>query len=60
MAVGEGVMHEGKHVHLYNYDDAVGFNTSHTIHRLSFGEPFPGMRPNPLDGTSRIIDKGTR
>lgn len=53
-------MRDGRHIHLYNYEDAVAFNTSHTIHRLSFGEPFPGMRPNPLDGTSRIIDEGVR
>ena len=58
MAAGEGVMRDGRHIHLYNMDDAEKFNSSHTIHRLSFGDPYPGMRPNPLDGTSRIIDEG--
>lgn len=60
VAVGEGVMRDGRHVHQYNLDEAAAFNTSHTIHNLSFGEPYPGMRPNPLDGTKRIIDKGGR
>ena len=58
VAAGEGVMRDGRHVHLYNMDDAEKFNSSHTINRLSFGDPFSGMRPNPLDGTSRIIDEG--
>lgn len=51
-------MRDGRHIHLYNMDDAEKFNSSHTINQLSFGDPYPGMRPNPLDGTSRIIDEG--
>lgn len=51
-------MSDGRHVHQYNMEEAKGFNTSHKIHTLSFGEPYPGMRPNPLDGTGRIIDEG--
>lgn len=58
MAAGEGVMRDGKHIHLYTMEHALGFNTSHTINRLWFGEPYPGMKPNPLDQTSRIIDEG--
>ncbi|CAN0202030.1 unnamed protein product [Ectocarpus sp. 12 AP-2014] len=57
VATGEGVMREGRHVHLYTLEQAVGFNTSHSINLLSFGEPYPGMKPNPLDSTSRIIDE---
>ncbi|CAM9204184.1 unnamed protein product [Sphacelaria rigidula] len=57
VAAGEGVMSDGRHVHQYNMEEAKGFNTSHKIHTLSFGEPYPGMRPNPLDGTGRIIDE---
>lgn len=33
------------------------FNVSHTIHRLSFGEEFPGI-VNPLDGTSKTVQEG--
>lgn len=58
VAAGEGVMRDGRHIHLYNLDEAMGFNSSHTIHQLSFGETYPGMRPNPLDSTSRVIDEG--
>lgn len=52
-------MRDGRHVHQYSVDEASAFNSSHTVHKLSFGEPYPGMRPNPLDGTERIIDEGT-
>lgn len=58
MAAGEGVMRDGRHMHLYTVEQAQGFNSSHTINKLSFGEPYPGMKPNPLDSTSRIIDEG--
>ena len=58
MAAGEGMMREGRHIHLYTTEQAQGFNTSHTINQLSFGDPFPGMKPNPLDRSSRIIDEG--
>ncbi|CAN0190766.1 unnamed protein product [Scytosiphon promiscuus] len=56
VAAGEGVMRDGRHIHLYTMETAQRFNTSHSINHLSFGEPYPGMKPNPLDGTSRIID----
>lgn len=58
MAAGEGVMRNGKHIHLFSMDDAESFNSSHTVHQLSFGDSFPGMQANPLDGMSRIIDEG--
>lgn len=58
MAAGEGVMRDGRHVHQYNLEEAEAFNASHTIHSLSFGKEYPGMRPNPLDATSKIIDEG--
>jgi len=35
------------------YQFAGGFNLSHTIKKLTFGEEFPGMQ-NPLDGTKMI------
>lgn len=59
VAAGEGVMREGRHIHLYTMETAERFNTSHSINHLSFGEPYPGMKPNPLDNTARIIDAGT-
>jgi len=43
---------------LYHHEIGV-FNTSHTVHHLSFGDSYPGMH-NPLDGESRIwLDKET-
>lgn len=33
-------------------------NVSHIIHDLSFGPKYPGIH-NPLDGTSRIVHKGS-
>lgn len=33
-------------------------NVSHIIHELSFGPKYPGIH-NPLDGTSRIVQKGS-
>lgn len=60
VAAGEGLMREGRHIHLYTTEQAQGFNTSHTVNQLSFGDPYPGMKPNPLDSTSRIIDEGGR
>lgn len=58
MAVGQGIMRDGRHVHQYNLEEAEAFNTSHTIHHLFFGESPPGMRANPLDNITRIIDEG--
>ncbi|CAM9156123.1 unnamed protein product [Chrysoparadoxa australica] len=56
MAMGESLMRDGKHIHLFNIDEANTFNISHTIHHLSFGESYPGMN-NPLDGAVRIVDE---
>ncbi|EIE27037.1 DUF1692-domain-containing protein [Coccomyxa subellipsoidea C-169] len=36
--------------------DTTGINSSHIIHRVSFGPTFPGQ-VNPLDGAERILDK---
>ena len=34
------------------------WNVTHVVNELSFGEPVPG-RENPLDGTSKVLLKGT-
>merc|ERR1719343_1929978 len=50
VALGHSVVHEGKHLHqLDHYDVAEGFNTSHQIDAVSFGEYIPGLA-SPLDG----------
>lgn len=49
MAFGESVVRDGRHVHQYDPKLAPQFNVSHTIHSLSFGDPYPYMPPNPLD-----------
>ncbi|KAK1404805.1 Endoplasmic reticulum vesicle transporter [Heracleum sosnowskyi] len=40
------------------FEGATHVNVSHVIHELSFGPKYPGIH-NPLDGTSRIIQKGS-
>jgi Endoplasmic reticulum vesicle transporter len=30
---------------------------SHTIHSMSFGDRYPNMPQNPLDGVTRIVDE---
>mmetsp|Transcript_36992 Transcript_36992/g.80847 ORF Transcript_36992/g.80847 Transcript_36992/m.80847 type:complete len:369 (+) Transcript_36992:40-1146(+) len=58
VALGKSTIKDGKHVHEFNIKDVEdGFNTSHSIHRLTFGEPAPGVE-SPLEGTSRVVLKG--
>ncbi|CAM9197181.1 unnamed protein product [Choristocarpus tenellus] len=58
VAAGEGMMRMGRHIHQYNAEEAKTFNVSHSIHQLSFGDPYPGMGwSNPLDGLERVIDR---
>jgi len=49
MALGDSVVRDGRHIHQFVPSEAPGFNVSHTIHSVSFGEPYPSMPPNPLD-----------
>jgi len=51
IAVGESHLEQGKkhHHHWPEKDRALGFNTTHYISELSFGESIPGV-VNPLDG----------
>lgn len=50
IAQGESIVRDGRHIHQFNPALAPKFNVSHTIHELSFGEPYPSMPINPLDG----------
>ena len=58
VALGKSTVRDGKHVHEFNLKDVEdGFNTSHIIHRLEFGERVPGVE-SPLEGTAKIVLKG--
>jgi hypothetical protein len=50
IAQGESIVRDGRHIHQFNPALAPKFNVSHTVHSLSFGEPYPSMPVNPLDG----------
>lgn len=50
VAHGESLVRDGRHIHHFNPVTAPSFNVSHTINSISFGEPFPNMQNNPLDG----------
>merc|ERR1719502_1616579 len=59
VALGKSTIRDGKHVHEVNIRDVTdGFNTSHAIHKLSFGDPAPGVE-SPLEGTYKIVKQGS-
>lgn len=59
VALGKSTVRDGKHVHEFNVKEVSdGFNTSHSIHRLEFGERVAGMY-SPLEGTTKIVKHGT-
>jgi hypothetical protein len=58
VALGRSAIREGKHVHEFNMADVGdGFNTSHSIHSITFGDQVPGVL-SPLDGTTKIVRHG--
>jgi len=58
VALGKSTVKEGKHVHEFNMADlSDGFNTSHMIHSIAFGDQVPGQL-SPLDGTTKIVKHG--
>ena len=58
VALGKSTIRDGKHVHEFNIQDVTdGFNTSHTIHRLEFGERVSGVQ-SPLEGTAKVVKQG--
>lgn len=58
VALGKSTVRDGKHVHEFNIKEVSdGFNTSHSIHRLEFGERVAGVH-SPLEGTTKIVKHG--
>jgi len=58
VALGRSTIRDGKHVHEFNmHDVSDGFNTSHEIHAITFGDYVPGVF-SPLDGTTKIVRHG--
>lgn len=55
IAHGDSVVRDGKHIHQFNPATAPGFNVSHTINSMSFGEEYPSMPSDPLDKIVKII-----
>lgn len=59
VALGRSRLRDGKLVHEFNLRDVSdGFNTSHTIHSITFGDSVPGVF-SPLDGTTKTVMHGT-
>ncbi|ETO10224.1 Endoplasmic reticulum-Golgi intermediate compartment protein [Reticulomyxa filosa] len=54
LALGAAHNINGRHVHQFVLSDIPKFNCSHTIHHLSFGDPFP-QQVFPLNGISHVI-----
>merc|ERR1719327_798378 len=59
VALGKAKVFNGKLIHVFNFSDAQekGFNTSHHIHHLTFGEQVHDMKPT-LAGTAKIVNHG--
>jgi len=58
VALGHSTVREGKMVHEFNVNDiGDGFNTSHEIHAIAFGDTVPGVL-SPLDGTTKVVKHG--
>eukprot|EP00927_Polykrikos_kofoidii_P007444 TRINITY_DN13056_c0_g1_i1.p1 TRINITY_DN13056_c0_g1~~TRINITY_DN13056_c0_g1_i1.p1 ORF type:complete len:383 (-),score=72.92 TRINITY_DN13056_c0_g1_i1:188-1336(-) len=58
VALGRSTVKDGKHVHEFNMlDVSNGFNTSHRIDSIAFGESVPGLY-SPLEGTTKIVRHG--
>lgn len=54
VALGKSTVRQGRHVHEFNIRDVSdGFNTSHIVNRLQFGDRFQGLVDAPLEGTSK-------
>jgi hypothetical protein len=57
MALGEAVNRDGRHIHQFEPNEAITFDTSHTINHLSFGIDYPG-RINALDESRNVLGEG--
>jgi endoplasmic reticulum-Golgi intermediate compartment protein 3 len=58
IAIGETHARGAGHIHQFNPSNLNKFNVTHTIHYLSFGDPYPGMK-NPLDNAFKPVLEGT-
>jgi hypothetical protein len=58
IAFGDSIVRDGMHIHQFLPQEAPTFNVSHTVHSLSFGEWYPGMPRNPLDGERHVVARG--
>lgn len=56
VALGKSRSVNGRLIHQFSPGQLKHFDTSHNIHKLSFGEPFPGQK-NSLDGIVKKIDR---
>lgn len=56
MAPGKSFQQHHVHVHDLQALGGAKYNTTHTIHHLSFGQDYPGI-VNPLDGLFQLADK---
>lgn len=54
VALGEGVERNGRHIHLFVPEDAPKFNTTHTIHELTFGKKVTASEHGSLDGVTKV------
>lgn len=60
VALGKSTVRQGRHVHEFNIRDvSEGFNTTHVIHRLQFGDSFDGLMVAPLEGTRKVVHEGS-
>jgi len=58
VALGKSIIRDGRHVHEFNVNDVTdGFNTSHEIHSIRFGDFVQGTW-SPLDGVGKIVKHG--
>lgn len=58
VALGKSVERNGKLVHEFNMEDVSdGFNTSHYIDSITFGDYVPHLK-SPLEGTRKIAKEG--
>merc|ERR1712070_1254969 len=60
VAMGRSRVSDGKHIHEFNYDEIAesGFNTSHVIHKLRFGEDVNNME-SVLEGSGKTVLEGS-
>lgn len=58
--IAPGQSYSVSHVHVHDVQpfSSTSFNTSHTIHKLAFGQIVDDTHVNPLDGQRAIAEEG--